>query len=145
LKRGQLQPILDEAIARWDDEGGNTERLANIKVRIANLPGRTLAKVRGNTIWIDSKAAGWGWFVDPTPSDDSEFTMPGDQGEQNRMDLLSVLMHEVGHMLGHEHDAEGIMVNVLAAGSRLSMDIAFDGISQFMGMPESTKARRGGA
>ena len=29
----------------------------------------------------DDNAAGWGWFVDPTPRDDSEFTTPGDLGE----------------------------------------------------------------
>jgi len=42
----------------------------------------------GHTIWIDQNAAGWGWFVDATPGDDSEFTTPGNQGEQRRIDLL---------------------------------------------------------
>jgi hypothetical protein len=35
---------------------------------------------------FDINAASWGWFVDPTPWDDSEFTKPGDQGEHHRMD-----------------------------------------------------------
>src|SRR5262245_63502137 len=34
---------------------------------------------------------GWGWFS-PTSWDISEFTTPGDQGEQQRMDLLTALM-----------------------------------------------------
>lgn len=40
-----------------------------------------------------------------TPRDDREFTTPGDQGEQNRMDLLRVLMHEMGHVKGLDHPA----------------------------------------
>jgi probable HAF family extracellular repeat protein len=65
-------------------------------------------------------AAGWGWFVDPTPADDSEFTTPGDQGEQNRIGLLSVLGHELGHLLGYPHADSGLMGDTLAAGVRLT-------------------------
>ena len=72
----------------------------------------------GHTIWLDDNAAGWGWFVDPTPADDSEFTTPGNQGEKNRMDLLTVLEHEVGHLLGYEHEESGVMIDTLPAGTR---------------------------
>src|SRR5262249_25934330 len=72
----------------------------------------------GTTIWLDDNAAGWGWFVDPTPRDDSEFTTPGDQGEQGRMDLLTVLMHAAGHFRGHDHHVDGLMAQTLTAGTR---------------------------
>ena len=68
------------------------------------MGGPKLGFAAGDTIWLDADAAGWGWFVDPTPGDDSEFTTPGDQGEQGRIDLLTALMHEIGHLLGHDHE-----------------------------------------
>jgi hypothetical protein len=96
----------------------DTAALDNISFQVADLGGTTLGLATGNTIWLDAAAAGWGWFVDPTPADDSEFNMPGDQGEQNRMELLTVLMHEMGHVFGLEHDDEGVMQETLAAGVR---------------------------
>jgi hypothetical protein len=71
------------------------------------------------TIWLDANSAGWGWFVDQTPRSDSEFTTPGKQGEQGRMDLLCVLMHEMDHVFGLNHYAEGVMQESLAPGTRL--------------------------
>jgi hypothetical protein len=84
----------------------------------SGLGGTTLGLASGHTIWLDDNAAGWGWFVDPTPHDDREFTTPGNQGEQHRMDLLTVLEHEVGHLLGRGHEAEGVMQEALGAGLR---------------------------
>jgi hypothetical protein len=72
-----------------------------------------------HTIWLDDNAAGWGWFVDRTPRDNCEFTTPGNQGEQNRMDLLTVLDHELGHMLGFEHAETGVMLGTLPAGGAM--------------------------
>jgi hypothetical protein len=72
----------------------------------------------GGVVWLDDNAAGWGWFVDATPRNDSEFATPGDQGEAGRMDLLTVLEHEVGHLLGRDHAAGGVMQETLDAGMR---------------------------
>src|SRR5262249_51852695 len=118
LTAGQARPLLREALARWQSAGINTSALHGIDLRIADLGGATLGLASGHTIWLDDNAAGWGWFVDKTPGDDAEFSRKGNQGEQHRIDLLTVLEHEVGHLLGKEHEAAGVMQETLAPGSR---------------------------
>jgi hypothetical protein len=89
-----------------------------------------LGLVDGYTIYIDIDAAGHGWFVDPTPDDDSEFGTVDENGVMiaaiespayGKMDLLTVVIHEIGHLLGMGHDDPNnpIMVESLETGMRL--------------------------
>ncbi|MFL5246168.1 MAG: DUF3466 family protein [Gemmataceae bacterium] len=114
LNPNQVQPLLMEALSRWAASGVDTNMISGVHVQIADLPGDILGQAVGDSIYIDADAAGWGWFVDPTPHKDSEFTTPGNQGEQNRMDLLTVLEHELGHLLGFDHQETGVMEDTLA-------------------------------
>jgi hypothetical protein len=118
LTQAEAQPLWQEALSRWQAAGADTTALAGVTLRVADQGGPTLGLASGNTIWLDDNAAGWGWFVDETPWEDSEFTTAGDQGEQGRMDLLSALMHEMGHLLGLKHDEGGVMQETLGAGTR---------------------------
>src|SRR5262249_27175857 len=83
-------------------------------------------------IEIDDDASGFGWFVDTTPNDDTEFVPTDVPGEfrapegspaYGRIDLLTVLSHELGHVVGlgdldpASHPYE-IMTGSLPAGVR---------------------------
>lgn len=120
----QLQPLLSEAVARWQVVGIDTSALRGIDLRISNLGGTTLGLASGHTITLDDNAAGWGWFVDPTPHNDSEFRRANNQGEQGRVDALTAIMHEMGHVLGLDHSSHGIMEDSLTTGTRRLPDSA---------------------
>jgi hypothetical protein len=113
-----LKPIVNEAVARWTASGAERTLLEGVQVTIGDLNGPQLGLASGMQITLDDDAAGWGWFVDGTPDSDLEFVRRGNQGEQHRMDLLTVVMHELGHVLGYDHDDYGVMAETLAAGVR---------------------------
>ena len=71
----QLAPIVTEAERRLAASAGVQilASMAGVKVEVADLAGGLLGEESGKTILIDQNAAGYGWFVDPTPSDNSEF------------------------------------------------------------------------
>src|SRR4051812_46815415 len=94
--------------------------ITNVQIQIADLGGSILGRASGRTTWLDDDAvgSGVGWFVDRTPRNDSEFVRRSNPDEQNRMDLLTVLTHEVGHRVGYEHSAGGVMQETWAAGMR---------------------------
>jgi hypothetical protein len=130
LSGSQLASIVAEAIQRLETQLGSQVEaaLAGVKVEVANLSGKTLGEALGNTIWIDNNAAGYGWFVDPTPADDTEFvkqsgsgSLAGQKGTSaaTRVDLLTTVMHEMGHVLGYNDDATGdLMDGALPIGIR---------------------------
>ncbi len=78
-------------------------------------------------------AAGYGWFVAPTPGRDEEFTAGGserlalDPRAVARIDLLSVISHELGHEVGLDDLAPGtddVMTDPLGPGLRRTPEAA---------------------
>ncbi len=130
LTQAALAPILDQAVERLSFSSGTDVAAAvgGMDVQIADLPANTLGLASGNVVLIDQDAAGYGWFIDPTPADDLEFRYDvssgalvsvGDSPASGRADLLTAIMHELGHMLGDEHsEGDGLMNPVLELGTR---------------------------
>ena len=110
-----LAPIVEEAIQRWDAAGYDTAALEDVDVAVGSLGGDQLATRSGNHITVDTDAAGYGWFVDRTPGRDNEYVSgTAIRGvASRRMDLLTVVSHELGHVLGLPHDEDGATATVM--------------------------------
>jgi hypothetical protein len=64
LTSQEVAALLPEAIRRWHAAGVDTAGLGSIPMQTAVLGGATLGLAAGHTIWLDSNAAGWDWFVE---------------------------------------------------------------------------------
>ena len=115
-------------MTRWSAVLGDPEaaqRLRSVRVEVMDLPGTTLGLASGAVIYLDANGAGHGWFLDPTPWEDSEFA-PGltDSPAIGKVDLLTVMAHEMGHILGLDDDSAtdpftgNVMAHVLPLGVR---------------------------
>jgi hypothetical protein len=122
LTLAELQPIVREAIARWGAAGVAPARLravSQITVGIADFPGPWLGMAFPGVIWIDQNAAGYGWYIDPTPADDAEFPATPGSPAYGKVDLLTVVTHELGHELGFDDTAGNSLMGVfLTPGTR---------------------------
>jgi len=95
--------------------GEGSSPLRGVALRIADLPGSYLGFATHDTIWIDADAAGHGWYVGVDSPDVVE--------DQTRFDLLTVVLHELGHVLGYddldsESHADELMSATLTPGQR---------------------------
>lgn len=135
LSQAELDDFVDAAIARWTATGLTAEQIAALRAMtftIAAMPGDSLGSFQPGLITLDDDAAGRGWFLDATPLDDSEFgrafsatrMQTGPSGAPaGHYDLLTTVMHEMGHALGlgdrYENSGrEDLMYGWLVFGER---------------------------
>lgn len=98
------QPLIDAAIQRWQDAGITSQQLALLqgtKVEVLDLASGYLGFDDTGVVEISRDGNGAGWFIDPTPNEDSEFRN-GVMVNPTGFDLLTVLEHEFGHILGFD-------------------------------------------
>ncbi len=123
-----INSIVTEAAYRLEEAFGPraATALAGVSVEVTDLSGKLLGAATDGKILIDDDAAGYGWFVDPTPDEDEEFaqltsdvlSVRSGNAAEGRADLLTTVMHEMGHVLGFEHADEGLMAETLPLGVR---------------------------
>jgi hypothetical protein len=109
LSYASVQPLLAVAIEQWRAAGADPLRLNGLdrlSVQITDLSDSTLGLASQDLILLDRDAAGYGWSLDIWP----QATAAG-----GRVDLLSVLAHELGHILNFGHD---VMAEALGVGER---------------------------
>lgn len=140
-----LQSAVDDVRPNLTDEG--QQKLSQVQVEVVDLSGNTLGRVEGNTIYLDVNAAGYGWFVDQTPWDHSEFYSDGqlslialpDSEAAGLIDLWTVIRHELGHLLGYEHTDDGLMEAVLDPGERKPADWSEEADDFFASLEDDTE------
>jgi hypothetical protein len=114
LTADQLAPIAAEAVHRWELSGitpAQAALLHSVQYRIEDLSAAGALGLTGlgqTVVRLDATAAGRGWFIDTTPGADEEFSPIGLHEEAasagsaaaGHYDLLTVIEHELGHVLG---------------------------------------------
>jgi hypothetical protein len=129
LSQDRLDALVSAALARLEDAGASEDQidaLATVEVRVGNLGDGVLGLSLPGRILIDADASGAGWFVDASPLDDVEFDADLNATESaalGRVDLLTVLLHELGHQLGAGDvdvlsHPENVMAESLTTGKR---------------------------
>jgi hypothetical protein len=121
LEMSDIEWTLGEAKQYWLDAGVAASVFDGVRFSIADLPEGQAGLAEGNHITLDASGASWGWFVDDTLENSSEFILPesatslralSDSPAYDRIDLLTVMIHELGHVLG--------LPSVLASGGIMS-------------------------
>jgi hypothetical protein len=134
LTRADLEPVLAAAVAHWSAvDVTAAEQLAQVQVIIADLPERILGLGSHSqpTIWLDVDGAGIGWYLaaEVATSEVAELAVASELISTEailpttRVDLLTTVIHELGHILGYEdldpeREPTSVMTAILEPGVR---------------------------
>jgi hypothetical protein len=114
LSADQLQMAATEALGNWQAAGLSASQLALLQgaqFDVTSLPSGWLGESLGNVVLIDATADGHGWSVGGPVA--------------GQVDLLTVVEHEMGHLLGLSDVTAGsanLMSETLAPGMRRAVD-----------------------
>jgi VCBS repeat-containing protein len=120
-----LDALAAQARSAWAAAGADVSLLAGVRVVVADLGRDLLGSTfidagQQITIYVDDDGAGRGWYIDSTPAFNEEYLRDGGSARYwaqggiaaRRMDLLTLLEHEYGHVLGLAH-VNGGAISVL--------------------------------
>lgn len=136
LTQSELDRIVAAALARWEATGLSAGQSALLRALVFevtdDLPGRHLGDAGNGRIRVSRSAAGQAWFIDPQPDSDLAFPLAAaatrrhagrESAPAGLVDLLSALLHEMGHILGlpdlyEPKDRGDVMFGFLTRGER---------------------------
>jgi len=108
LTTSKAERLREAAIVRWIKAGATEEQVQSMRkvvISIEDIQGNFIGSSEEGHIKLDKDGAGYGWFFDETPDADEEFNnKQSDFNAKGKIDLLTVLMHELGHQIGMEDD-----------------------------------------
>jgi hypothetical protein len=97
ITQTEVQALLPEAIAAWQAAGlsaGDVRRLESVRIQVGDLGTSILGLEAANVISINQTAAGYNWYT-------GQGGVSGQtSGLASDVDLLTVLEHELGHVIG---------------------------------------------
>ena len=114
LTADALAPVVAEAESMWRAAVPGAD-FSGFSIAIGDLPGGQLGWTDGRRTTIDATAAGFGWWTGMA------------SGGAAKIDLLTVVLHELGRVLGFTTDDATrfrVMSATLAPGQRLSLGTA---------------------
>ena len=114
-------------LAAWQRSAQLSALIASAQQSLAgftDLPSTALGQTTGEgataQITLDQNAAGHGWYLDPTPLDNTDDYLPTSNPEvwqakagsaaAGKMDMLSVLLHEYGHALSRKKGVRSFII-----------------------------------
>jgi hypothetical protein len=130
LRIEDVHVLLPLAKQYWLAHGALASVLDGVALEISSdLPTNVAAATLGKQIRFSANGAGFGWFIDSTPLDSAEFSFDAERGNwsalagfgaEGKLDLLTVLIHELGHVLGTSDLArqKDVMSGNLLPGTR---------------------------
>ena len=159
LTEGEVTAMAQAAIGRWAEAGlsaTTTAKLQGLTFEIADLPAGQLAVTRGSKITLDVTAAGYGWYFDSEPSNDNEFAVPvldkelqttDTSAADNRIDLLTVLMRQLGSQINFGKSTLSgppatLMENTLSPGTRRAPAFKAREVGKMKSAPDAKLAKQ---
>jgi VCBS repeat-containing protein len=132
LSQSDIDALISVAKQVWLDAGALANAFDGLSLSVSDLPTGIAAWTQERAITLDASGAGWGWYLDASPLDGNEFAVAdaanawhvneadSDNPAASHLDLLTVLIHELGHVVKLSHTAgqTDAMSQYLAPGQR---------------------------